>query len=48
MGSISLAWPAGLTNLYTQYIATPEEYEAQRYEGECSNGLPQPLYHAVA
>ena len=28
---------AGLTNLYTQYIATPEEYEAQRYEGECSN-----------
>eukprot|EP01052_Picozoa_sp_SAG31_P000190 SAG31_NODE_6_length_43291_cov_191.503496_4_plen_652_part_00 len=23
---------AGLTNLYTQYIATPEEYQAQRYE----------------
>jgi neutral ceramidase len=23
---------AGLSNLYTQYIATPEEYQAQRYE----------------
>lgn len=24
---------AGLSNLYTSYIATPEEYEIQRYEG---------------
>lgn len=24
---------AGLSNLYTSYIVTPEEYQAQRYEG---------------
>ena len=33
LGSIHLqVVVAGLTNLYTQYIATPEEYRAQRYE----------------
>ena len=24
---------AGLSNVYTHYITTPEEYQAQRYEG---------------
>eukprot|EP01043_Picozoa_sp_COSAG02_P014521 COSAG02_NODE_601_length_19715_cov_445.701315_8_plen_393_part_00 len=34
---------AGLSNLYTQYIATPEEYTAQRYEAASTIYGPQTL-----